>query len=353
MRGGAHLGMLFLHTVSVPNLLSAWNEFKRGKRKKRDVADFEFHLEDQIFSLHRELVSKTYTHDSYDSFFVSDPKRRHIHKASVRDRVLHQAVFRALYLIFDKHFIYDSYSSRIGKGTHAGVERLAIACQKVTENWRKPTYVLKCDVRKFFDSIDHNILRELLSRKITDPEMLWLLDIILASFEKEKGCGKGLPLGNVTSQLFANVYLNELDQFAKHVLKAQHYFRYCDDFVITHSDRIFLEKALERIRVFLSENLCLELHPDKVEIRKIRQGVDFLGYVILPRVKVIRTSTKRRILKKTKVVGQDFQSGKISEEMLEGIIASYMGVFSHCRSGGVKKSIMKVIKRDGLNPYWR
>ena len=319
---------LFLHCASVSNLLEAWNEFKGGKRKKHDVADFEMHLEDRIFKLHRELTSKTYAHDPYFDFYICDPKRRHIHKATVRDRVLHQAVFRVLYPIFDRHFIFDSYSSRNDKGTHAGVERLVSACRKETDNWRGTAYALKCDVRKFFDSIDQKILRDLIGKKVSDPDMLWLIDLILASFEKEKG--KALPLGNVTSQLFANVYLNELDQFAKHVLKAKHYFRYCDDFIIVNKDKAHLEKMISKIQEFLKENLKLELHPNKVEIRKIKQGVDFLGYIVLPEgVSVVRAHTKHRIVRKVAKASHDLNRDKISHETFESIINSYLGVISH------------------------
>lgn len=244
---------LFLHCVSVSNLLESWNQFKKGKRKKREVADFEMHLENRIFQLHDELVHKKYVHDPYVDFYICDPKRRHIHKATVRDRILHQGIFRVLYPVFDKHFIFDSYSSRNDKGTHAGVERLVSACRKETDNWRNTAYALKCDVRKFFDSIDHKILRDLIIKKVTDSDMMWLIDLILTSFEKEPG--KALPLGNVTSQLFANVYMNELDQFAKHALKAKQYFRYCDDFIIVHKDRVFLENAILKYKSFC-KNIC-------------------------------------------------------------------------------------------------
>ena len=296
------------------------------------------HLEGRIFRLHEELVTKSYVYDPYADFYICDPKRRHIHKATVRDRVLHQAVFRVLYPIFDKHFIFDSYSSRNGKGTHAGVERLVSACRKETDNWRNTAYALKCDVRKFFDSIDHSILRKLLFEKIDDPDMVWLIDLILVSFEKENG--KALPLGNVTSQLFANVYLNELDQFAKHVLKTKHYFRYCDDFIIVNKDKTHLEKLIPKIQEFLKEKLKLELHPNKVEIRKVRQGIDFLGYVTLDRgVNVVRTNTKRRIARKMKIAKQKFDGGKITEETLDSTISSYLGVLSHAREGKFRMKI--------------
>ncbi len=328
--GGGLPRCVFHDVVSVANLLAAWNEFKKGKRKKKDVAQFELHLENNLFALHLALKNKTYAHEPYDDFYVCDPKRRHIHKASVRDRVLHQAIFRMLYPIFDKHFIFDSYSSRINKGTHAGVVRLNDACRKVSKNWKSVAWVLKCDVRKFFDSIDHGILRSLIVKKVHDPELLTLLDILFASFEKSNG--KGLPLGNVTSQLFANIYLNELDQFLKHELKARHYFRYCDDFVIVHADRIFLEYAEERIAQFLHEKLLLELHPHKVEIRKVHQGVDFLGYVILPYAVVLRMKTKRRLLRKAEEAMGKFAQGNMNEEAIKAIAASYIGILSHCQS---------------------
>lgn len=338
--GGGLKGSLFHTIVSVSNLLSAWNEFKRGKRSKVDVADFELNLEENIFRLHEDLVSKTYVHDPYVDFYICDPKRRHIHKASVRDRVFHQAIFRVLNPIFDKHFIYDSYSSRLGKGTHKGVLRLRRACRKVSQNWKVKTYVLKCDVRKFFDSIDHSVLQQLIAEKISDPDTLSIIRTILNSFEKEKE--KGLPLGNVTSQLFANVYLNELDQFAKHALKAHYYFRYCDDFVIVHHDLKFLEEAVLQIKSFLSQALLLDLHLHKVKICTIRQGVDFLGYVVLPRAIVIRTSTKKRMRRKITYAHEQFLQGIIDKEKFQAITESYFGALSHCRSGKLRAWLRKL-----------
>ncbi len=318
---------------SITNLFAAWNEFRQGKRKKKDIAIFDLHLEGSIFKLHAELRNGKYVHDPYEAFFVCDPKLRHIHKASVRDRVLHQAIFRVLYPIFDSHFIYDSYSSRNVKGTHAGFKRLVDACRKVSNNWQYTAYALKCDVRKFFDSIDHEILRALLIKRVNDPETVELIDEIFRSFEKEKG--KALPLGNVTSQLFANVYMNEFDQFAKHTLKAKHYFRYCDDFVIVHSDKKFLENLIPKIRTFLQDELALTLHPHKVEIRKVRQGIDFLGYVSLPHAKVIRTKTRQRVIRRLSEARSDMEKGFISQDTFHSVAMSYHGVFSHSRNGAL------------------
>ena len=243
---------------------------------------------------------------------------------------MHQALFRVLYPIFDRHFIYDSYSSRNDKGTHKGVARLQNAIRKVSGNWKKKSWTLKCDVRKFFDSIDHSILRALIVQRVTCIDTLWLIDLIFASFEKEKG--KGLPLGNVTSQLFANIYLNELDHNIKHVLKAKYYFRYCDDFVIVHHDKKFLEESIVRVAQFLKEKLRLELHPHKVEIRKVSQGIDFLGYVILSHAIVVRTKTKRRIRRKIQEVMVAYQSKQTSQETFRSVVSSYLGVFSHARA---------------------
>ncbi len=206
---------------------------------------------------------------------------------------------------------------------HAGVKRLEVFLRKETKNYTRNAWVLKCDIAKFFDSIDHELLQNLLFVKVECPETRWLLENIIKSFEKEKG--KGLPLGNVTSQLFANVYMNVFDQFMKHELKAMHYIRYCDDFVIVSEKREFLESLLPKISEFLGQKLKLKLHPNKVEIRKFSQGIDFLGYVVLPQYTVLRTSTKKRILRRSK--------NNLSKESK----CSYLGILSHCKGYKLSK----------------
>lgn len=344
--GGGLSGSTFHTIISLPNLFSAWKEFKKGKSKKPDVLRFGFALEDNLFSLHEQLKNKTYIPDCYKSFFVCDPKLRHIHKASVRDRVLHQAIFRIFYPIFDKDFIFDSYSSRVGKGIHLGVKRLYIALRKVSANWRKSIFAFKCDIKKFFDSIDHDILLGLIKKKINNQDTFWLIEMIIKSFEKSGG--RGLPLGNITSQLFANIYLNELDQFVKHKLKVKYYFRYADDFILVHNNKNFLENVKEKIKLFLSENLKLKLHEDKISIRKLRQGIDFLGFVTLQNAIVLRTKTKRRILKKISEIFTDFKNGNISKTYFNSVLQSYFGVLSHCKSRGIKKQIENLINQKNL-----
>jgi retron-type reverse transcriptase len=318
------------------NLFLAWNEFKRGKRKKLDVQHFEFNLEDNLFRLHQELKSKIYTHSQYIAFNVSDPKLRRIHKATVRDRVLHHAIFRILYSVFDKSFIFDSYSCRINKGTHRGIKKFEEFSRKARKNNKRRIFALKCDIRKFFDSVDQEILLNLIKRKIQDQNVIWLVEKIIRSFSK------GLPLGNVTSQLFANIYLNELDQFAKHKLKIRYYLRYCDDFVILSDNEEYLKSLISKTSEFLKANLKLNLHPDKIIIRKFSQGVDFLGYVIFPHHKILRTKTKRRMMKKLSLNHKMLRDGLISEEEFNQSLQSYLGVLKHCEGWGIEQEIMKI-----------
>jgi retron-type reverse transcriptase len=319
-------------------MLASWRVFRRGKRKKVDVADFELRLEENIFALHEELLTNRYVHGPYKEFVVCDPKRRTIHKACVRDRVVQQALYQVLSPLFDPHFIYDSFSSRIDKGTHLGVVRLERAMRKITVNWKRPAYALKCDIRRFFDSINHQVLKEIIGRKILDQPSKALVESILESFEKTSG--KGLPLGNVTSQLFANVYMNEFDQYVKHILKQKYYFRYCDDFVILARTKEELEILLAEIATFLQERLLLELHPHKVEIRKIRQGIDFLGYVVFPHHRRLRTKTRRRVYRR---IAREVAS---TEEKLSQL-SSYQGVAKYARERMLQEKIQTQKSRLG------
>lgn len=221
----------YLDLIALDNLFQAWIEFRKGKSKRLDVQTFERNLEDNLFKLHEKLQNKTYKHGGYHSFYVNDPKQRHIHKASVADRIIHHLLYTFLYKLFDNTFIYDSYSCRLEKGTHKGVKRLEIFARKVSKNYTASCWALKYDIKKFFASINHEILLGLIMRKIQDEGILWLIKQIIDSFHSERGEGKGMPLGNLTSQVFANIYLNELDQFVKHKLKVKFYLRYADDFL--------------------------------------------------------------------------------------------------------------------------
>ncbi len=336
--GGSHIlkvknKKLFEKIISLENLFSAWRGFKKGKTNKKDVQNFEFNLENNLFRLHEELKNNNYQHSHYTAFNVSDPKLRRIHKATVRDRVLHHAIFRLLYPLFDKSFIYGSYSCRTGKGTHRAVKWLEKFCRQLSKNNTQNIFALKCDIKKFFDSINQDILLKLIRNKITDKNSIWLIEKIIKSFPR------GLPLGNVTSQLFANIYLNELDQFAKHKLKEKYYLRYCDDFIILGKDEKQLLGLIKPLNDFLKENLKLSLHPDKIILRKFRQGIDFLGYVVLPHHRVLRTKTKRRILKKLFGKFRKLESGSISKDSFNQSKQSYLGILKHCKGRKIRRKI--------------
>lgn len=334
---------LFERIINLENLLLAWQEFKLGKSKKNDVQEFEMSLEYTLLELRDELRSQIWRPTAYQDFYVTDPKLRHIHKACVRDRVVHQAVFRVLYPIFEKKFIFDSYSCRIDKGTHKAVKRLETFCRKLSRNYRQNIFVLKCDIKKFFDSVSHEILRRLIAKEVSDEKVLCLVDLIIYSFSVE--AGKGLPLGNVTSQLVANIYMNELDKFVKYVLKAKAYIRYTDDFVVVSKDRLYLESLIEPVKKFLNDFLQLQLHPKKVSLKKLSQGIDFLGHVVLPHHIVLRTKTKRRMLRKLFRKQALLKQGLLDKKHFNQSIQSYLGILRHCNGYKVEK----ILKNNFLN----
>lgn len=236
-------------------MFSAWEGFKKGKENKKDVLEFTLSLEDNIFTLYRELRESGYCHANYTSFYICDPKLRHIHKAEVKDRIVHHAIMRVIESVFDRTFIFDSYSSRKNKGTHGAIKRFKKLAWKLSCNNTKPIWVLKCDIKKFFDFVDHNILLAFVKKKIKCGKTIKLIEHIIRSFGNEKD--KGIPLGNLTSQLFSNIYLNEMDQFVKQKLRVKYYIRYADDFVILSKDKSYLQNILVHINEFLSKELKL------------------------------------------------------------------------------------------------
>lgn len=316
------------YIISLENLLQAWREFANGKRTKKDVQEFERNLMGEIIELHQELAAKTYRHSSYHAFNISDPRPRNIHKAAVRDRLLHHALYRTLYPFFERTFIADSYSCRLNKGTHKAMNRFRTFAYQASKNHTKTVWVLKGDIRKFFASIDQNLLIEIVANYIPDPDILWLISQIVGSFHSTRK-GVGLPLGNLTSQILVNVYMNKFDQFAKHTLKAKYYIRYADDFVILSQNKSLLLGMLTQIENFLRDELRLELHPYKVSIQTIASGVDFLGWVHFPDHRVLRTTTKRRMFCRIHE-----KSGKIE------MVQSYLGLLGHGNAGELKQEVM-------------
>lgn len=318
--------------ISTENLLAAWQEFKLGKSKKKDVQQFALHLIDNIVQLHNDLANKTYMHGGYYNFSIADPKPRQIHKAAVRDRVLHHAIYGQLYPFFDNTFIADSYSCRVHKGTHKALNRFQTLASKVSKNQTRTCWVLKCDIRKFFASINHEVLLELLNIYILDKDIMWLLEMVISSFSFGEA-GVGLPLGNLTSQLFCNVYMNQFDQFIKHKLKARHYVRYADDFAFLSSDREWLTNQMPKITEFLENRLKLSLHPDKVFIKTFASGVDFLGWVHFSDHRIFRTASKKRMRR------------RIAKHPTQETVQSYLGLLAH---GNTHTLQQEVVNQYGL-----
>ena len=307
---------MFEEIIKIENLLLAWKEFFPGKRDKPDIQEFSLRLIDNIFSLHRDLLNHPYRHGSYQAFNISAPKPRSIHKATVRDRLFHHAVYRVLYPYFDRKFIADSFSCRIGKGTHKALARLKSFVYKVSKNNTRTCWILKCDIRRFFASIDQDIIMDILKLHIRDGQILWLLGEVIGSFHSTE-FDKGLPLGNLTSQLLVNVYMNEFDRFVKHKLKVKYYIRYVDDFVIFSENRDYLENLIPQVDLFLREQLKLTLHPQKIFIKTLASGVDFLGWIHFTDHRVLRTATKRRMIR------------RIGEHPTKETISSYLGLLKH------------------------
>jgi len=311
----------FNELFKIDNLLNAWRTFRRGKTKKADVQSFERHLEDNLFDLYNELQAGKYIHRAYKFFQVFDSKKRDIHVAEIRDRIVHRLIYDYLLEIYEPLFISDSYSSRVDKGSHKAIKTFKYFAKMVQAENHGKCFILKCDIRKYFQNINPDILLVLLKRKITDESILKIAKEIIFSFKD------GIPLGNVTSQVFANIYLHNFDLFIKNTLKARFYIRYNDDFVILDSKAERLTIFLEKIRNYLGDNNFLEIPKHKASIRKLGWGVDFLGYTILPNATLLRNKTKAKMF------------ANVDEEN----ISSYFGLLKHCNSFNLRQKLKSVI----------
>lgn len=273
------------------SLMAAYQRARRGRRHRSDVLEFGRRREENVLYLSEELRSGAYQHGPYRAFTVYDAKKRHIQAATFRDRVVHQAVHGALEPVFERSFIFDSYACRKDKGVLAAIKRF--------ERYARVNhYVLSMDISRYFASIDHERLLALLARKVNDSCMYTVCERIIRSISD--GPGKGIPIGNLTSQLFANVYLNELDQYAKHTLRCKRYIRYMDDIVVFSNDKRFLHDVRREIDSFIAERLYLSFHPKKVQLTPVSVGVDYLGYRIYPHYKRLRKSSVKRFIARSR-----------------------------------------------------
>ena len=315
---------------SLNNIFKAWGKFRRGKTGKNDVMNFELHLEDNLFYLYEDLRSGVYKHSSYKYFQIFDNKKRDIYKAEVRDRVVHQIIFDYLLLLFEPEFISDSYASRVNKGQYKAINTFRYFIKLVHSDY-KPCFVLKCDVRKYFDSIDQNTLLNLIKEKIVCEKTLEITKEIISS-HVSSDLRKGVPLGNITSQIFANIYLNALDKYIKKKLGYRFYVRYNDDFVIVSESSKKLEEIRIKIILFAKEKLLLDVPIEKTSIRKIDWGIDFLGFTILPEAVLLRNKTKNKMY------------ANISPRNAY----SYFGILEHCNSYNLKRKILSMEKLGGI-----
>ena len=344
---------LYEKIISFENLILAWKKARKGKTKKVYVIKFEEELFCNLMALHYELKYKTYKPRELETFILRDPKTRVISKSDFRDRIIHHAIINIIEPLFDKTFIYDSCANRKGKGNLFGLKRFEKFMRKVSKNGLRAKnkfqdnnyivgYCLKADIRHYFKEVNHEILIEIIRRKITDEKVIWLIRQILANLPKGQIGGgrsqKGMPLGNLTSQFFANIYLNELDYFVKHGLKAKYYIRYVDDFVILHSSKEQLEIWKQEIDKFLKEKLKIELHSQKSRIISLSHGVDFVGFRNFYHYKLLR---KRNIRKMLKIIGK-YKNGEFSKEKM---LESFQGWNAYAKWANTLNLRKKVVRK--------
>jgi len=319
------VGNLFEQVVDFKNLLLASQKAFRGKKMKKSAVSFYFHLESEILSLQDELVSGRYIPKPYEIFEIREPKVRRIAAADFGDRVVHHAICNILDSIFESRLIFDSYACRVGKGTHRAIKRL----QHFS---RKYAYYLKWDIQKYFEGIDHDVLKRLLRRIIKDRKLLSLLNQIIDHSVTGNAHGKGLPIGNLTSQHFANLYLGELDHFLKDRLKIRGYIRYMDDSIALSNDKRELHQLLEEVRTFLNEKLKLNLKEKVVRIAPVTEGIPFLGFRIYPEMIRLQRKNLIRWRRKLRKKHEHFEEGIISEEKFVSSLQSMIAHIAHSNS---------------------
>jgi RNA-directed DNA polymerase len=349
---------MYAQLCSWDNLLLAYRRASKGKRGHPSVAAFEYRLEDNLLQLQRELQDGTYRPGAYVSFYIHDPKRRLISAAPFRDRVVHHALCNFIEPIFERTFIADSYANRVGKGTHRALER----CQEFARRYR---YFLQCDVRQFFPSVDHAILRGILARKLTDPDVMWLVDRILESgvgvlreeyemawFPGDDlfavGRPRGLPIGNLTSQFWANCYLNPFDHFVKRELRCKGYLRYVDDQLLFADDKDTLwawrGPVVDRLAC-----LRLTIHPE-AHPRPVTEGIPFLGFVVFPTHRRLKRRKGIAYQRRFKRLLAAYAAGEIP---LERVTASVQGWANHARFGdtwGLRRAVLGALPVEPLKP---
>lgn len=331
-------------------LYQAYRRARRGKRHRQQVQIFEQDLEGNLIQLQNELIWGTYRTGEYRRFIVREPKERVVAALPFRDRVLQHALVSVIEPIWERRFIHDSYACRPGKGMHRGADRAQAMLREVKRRHGK-VYVLKADISKFFYSIDHAVLKQLIRRRIACRRTLTLLDDIIDSC----GDGVGLPIGNLTSQLSANVYLHELDEFVKHAIGERYYMRYMDDFCVIHHDKAHLQRVRVEIERFLWDRLRLKTNA-KTQVFPVgtRHGraLDFLGYRIWTTHRRLRKSSIARISRTLRRFQRQYAIGRVSLQKIGQSVRSWIAHASHADSFGLRRSLLArfAFVAGGLSP---
>ena len=328
-------GYLFETLYSFENLHEAFKKAFRGSGRTEEACRFHFQFETELLKLREELRSNTYQPARYRYFKTFDPKERTISVAPFRDRVVHHGVVRVLEPVFEPTFIFDSYATRKGKGTHRAVKR----AQKYM---RSGFHYYKADIRKYFDSVDHNVLLGLVRRKIKDGKVLELVERIIRNNDVSRGLahGKGLPVGNLTSQFFANVYLNPLDHFVKDQMGVKCYVRYMDDMVVFADSKAYLKGVMQELRMFLHDELKLSLNPRSTFLNSRRNGLPFLGFRIFPRLIRVKRENLKRVKGKLKGRKRELREGLITEERFVMSVGSMFDHLSFANSFQLRSAIL-------------
>jgi retron-type reverse transcriptase len=330
-------GNLYSQITDFENILIAAKKAQKGKRFRDNVLDFNYHLEAELAQLQTELTNKTYQPGVYRTFYIKEPKLRMISAAPYEDRVVHHALCNVILPLIEPTFIADSYANRVGFGTHKALHRFIKFA-------RDSRYVLQCDIQKYFPSIDHEILKHLLRRKIKCPDTLWLINTIIDNSNEQLPIveyfmgdelltplqrRRGLPVGNLTSQFFANIYLNGFDHFVKEELQVKKYLRYVDDFSLFSDDWQFLSDARLAIEEYLANKLRLKIHPIKSQLFETRLGANYVGFRILPNFIRVRTDNLRRARRRLKFMQRKSNQGKINSEKVSQSIQSWFAHLEH------------------------
>jgi len=341
-------GHLWHRLISFHNLYSAYKNAIKGRREKENVADFIFRAEEELLKLHKELKNKAYSPEPYRTFYIYDKKRRLISSSPFRDRVVHHALCNVIEPIFEKTFIFDLYSNRKNKGVHKAVKRARAFAKRYA-------YVLKCDIKKYFSSIDHLALKKTIRSKIKCSDTLRMTDLIIDSSNPQDQTldyfpgdnlftpverRKGLPIGNQTSQFFANVYMSPLDHFTKECLKVKGYIRYVDDFLLFGEEKNQLWKHKKDIELFLTD-YRLKLKPNGITLYRVENGFPFLGYRILPYAILVQKTAILRFRRKTRVMQKLKTDGKISLLEIKQSLFGAMGHFVQADSYHLRCKLLR------------